>query len=331
MRILITGVTGFVGGHLISELRRHDPAVELWGLGWGEYDQDAVHTAAPGIHLVDGDLVEPPSVERVLSDARPDVIFHLAAASSVARSWDFAARSLEINAIGTVHLFDAVARLELDPIVVVSSTAEIYGHVPDGSAPLTEDTPIAPLSPYGTSKAAQDLLTGQFHAARGLAAVRVRFFNLTGPGRPDHFVASSFARQIAEIEAGLAPPVLRVGNLAAVRDFTDVRDAVRACRMAADRRHAGEVFHVCTGRGVAISEVVEQLCDLSRCDVRVDVDDERLRRSDISWLIGDPSKIAAATGWRAEIPLRQTLSDLLDWWRARLASDRRGAEAPADP
>ncbi len=331
MRILITGVTGFVGGHLISELRRHDPAVELWGLGWGDYDQNAVRAAAPGIHLVDGDLVEPPSVERVLSDARPEVIFHLAAASSVARSWDFAARSLEINAIGTVHLFDAVARLDLDPIVVVSSTAEIYGRVPGGSAPLTEHTPIAPLSPYGTSKAAQDLLTGQFHAARELAAVRVRFFNLTGPGRPDHFVASSFARQIARIEARLAPPVLRVGNLKSVRDFTDVRDAVRACRMVADRHHAGEVFHVCTGRGVAISEVVEQLCDLSRFDVRVEVDNERLRRSDISWLVGDPSKIAAATGWRAEIPLRQTLSDLLDWWRARVASDNRGGGVPVDP
>jgi len=331
MRILITGVTGFVGGHLISELRHHDPAVELWGLVWGECDRDTLRTAAPGIDLVDGDLVDPSSTHAVLSDVRPDVIFHLAAASSVARSWDFAARSLEINAIGTVHLFDAIARLGLDPIIVVSSSSEIYGRVQDGSAPLTEGTPIAPLSPYGTSKAAQDLLTGQFHAVRGLAAVRIRFFHLTGPGRPDHFVVSSVAHQIAAAEAGLAPPILRVGNLNGVRDFTDVRDAVRACRMVADRRHAGEVFHVCTGRGVAITEVVDQLRSLSRCELTVEVDERRKRRSDIPWLVGDPSKIAAAVGWRAEIPLRQTLSDLLDWWRARVVSDSHGRDAPADP
>jgi GDP-4-dehydro-6-deoxy-D-mannose reductase len=287
MRVLITGVTGFVGGHLVTELRRRDATAELWGLAWGEYDPSALQAAAPGIRLVDGDLVDPSSIERVLADARPDAIFHLAAASSVARSWDFAARSLEINAIGTVHLFDAIHRIGLDPIVVVSSTAEIYGRVPPGSAPLDETAPVAPLSPYGTSKAAQDLLTGQFRAARGLAAVRV-------------------------------------GKLDAVRDFTDVRDAVRACRMVADRRHAGEVFHVCTGRGVAITEVVDQLRSLSRCELTVEVDERRKRRSDIPWLVGDPSKIAAAVGWRAEIPLRQTLSDLLDWWRARVVSDSHG-------
>lgn len=317
MRILITGVTGFVGNHLAAELRAHDGEAEIWGLTWGEYDRESLENAAPGIRLIEGDLVDRISVKPILEAARPDLIYHLAAASSVARSWGSAARSLEINAIGTAHLFDAVLESEFDPVVVVSSTAEIYGRIEDTSSPLGEDTPFAPLSPYGTSKVAQDLLTSQYHAGLGLATVRLRFFHLTGPGRPPHFVASSFARQITRIEAGLAPPTLEVGNLDSVRDFTDVRDAVRACRLIADRRHSGGVFHVCTGRPVVISDVVRLLLEMSRCEISVKVDGALVRPSDIPWMVGDPSRIETATGWRAEIPLEQTLRDLLDWWRAQ--------------
>jgi len=321
MRILITGVTGFVGNHLAAELRAHDAEAEIWGLTWGEYDRESLERAAPGIRLIEGDLVDRISVKPILESARPDLIYHLAAASSVARSWGSAARSLEINAVGTAHLFDAVLESELDPVVVVSSTAEVYGRIADTSAPLGEDTPFAPLSPYGTSKVAQDLLTSQYHAGLGLATVRLRFFHLTGPGRPPHFVASSFARQIARVEAGLAPPILEVGNLDSVRDFTDVRDAVRACRLIADRRHSGGVFHVCTGRPVVISDVVRLLLEMSRSEISVEVDGARVRPSDIPWMVGDPSRIEAATGWRAEIPLERTLRDLLDWWRAQSTVD----------
>lgn len=317
MRVLITGITGFVGPHLAAELHTHRAADEIWGLAWGATDRPALERAAPGIRLVEGDIVDPRSITPILAEVRPDVIFHLAAASSVARSWDSAARSLEINAVGSVHLFDAIHRLGIDPVVVVSSTAEIYGRATDTSAPLTESCPLAPVSPYGTSKVAQDLLTGQFHAGRGLATVRVRFFHLTGPGRPPHFVASSFARQIARAELGLEPRRLGVGNLESVRDFTDVRDAVRAVRLAADRRHSGGVFNVCSGRGTTIAEVVRILLDLAEGEISVEVDDDKIRPIDIPWIVGDPSHIEATIGWRAEIPLRQTLSDLLDWWREK--------------
>ena len=317
MRFLITGVTGFVGSHLVAELKAHDRDAEIWGLTWGEYDRQSLESAAPGIRLLAGDLVDRESVKPILAKAQPDVIYHLAAATSVARSWDSVARSLEINAMGTAHLFDAILGLGIDPVVVVSSTAEIYGRVANTSHPVLETTPLAPISPYGTSKAAQDLLTAQFHTGRDLATVRLRFFHLTGPGRPPHFVASSFARQIARAELGIAPPKLEVGNLDSVRDFTDVRDAVRACRMAADSRHAGQVFHVCTGRETVISEVVDLLLAMSTCEISIEVDGDRVRRSDIPWLVGDPSRIEAATGWRAEIPLEKTLQDLLDWWRQR--------------
>lgn len=318
MRILITGVTGFVGSHLAAELHNVDPKDEIWGLAWGSYKPEILEAAAPGITLIEGDLVDESTTGAILAEAQPDVIYHLAAASSVARSWSTAARSLQINAIGTANLFDAILNGGHDPVVVVSSTAEIYGRPAVTTAPLAEDSPLAPVSPYGTSKTAQDLLTAQYHAGRGLTTVRTRFFHLTGPGRPAHFVASAFAKQIAQAELGLAPTTLEVGNLSPVRDFTDVRDAVRACRLVADRRHAGEVFHVCTGHGVAISELVEQLLELSSCEITVKVDEKRFRRADIPWLVGDPTRIRSVTGWQAEIPLRQTLSDLLDWWRERL-------------
>jgi GDP-4-dehydro-6-deoxy-D-mannose reductase len=321
MRILITGVTGFAGTHLVRELHSAAPASEIFGLAWGQYDPQVFESASPGIRLFDGDLVDQPSFDEILADVRPDVIYHFAAASSVARSWDHAARTMEVNASGTANLFTGLLRLKLDPVVVVSSTSEIYGRVEDTATPLTENTPLAPVSPYGTSKTAQDLLAAQFFEGKGLATVRVRLFHLTGPGRPPHFVASSFARQIARAEIGLAPRRLEVGNLESVRDFTDVRDAVRACRLVANRQFSGEVFHICSGRGIAISEVVDELLDLSRCEISVEIDRARMRRSDIPWLVGDPSKIEAATGWRAEIPLRQTLSDLLDWWRERSAVD----------
>lgn len=317
MRILVTGITGFVGTHLAAELHSTIPGAEIWGLTWGQFDRTLIEAAAPGIQLVDGDLVDASSAADVLSQARPNVVYHLAAASSVARSWGSAARSLEINAIGTANLFDAVLQLDLDPVILVSSTAEIYGRVTDTTAPLVEGAPFSPVSPYGTSKVAQDLLTAQYHAGRDLKTVRVRFFHLTGPGRPPHFVASSFARQIARAELGLAPAKLEVGNLDSVRDFTDVRDAVRACRLAADPQHAGEAFNVCTGRAVVISEVVDMLLELSNCPIEVEVDRERFRRADIPWMVGDPTKIETATSWRAEIPLEKTLADLLDWWRAK--------------
>jgi GDP-4-dehydro-6-deoxy-D-mannose reductase len=320
VRTLITGITGFVGPHLARELHRASPEDELWGLTWGSFDPEALKAAAPGVRLLEGEIADPSSIESVLAEARPEVIYHLAAASSVAHSWENAARFLEVNAMGTARLFDAAIRLDLDPVIVISSTAEIYGRVASDAAPLSETTPLAPVSPYGTSKAAQDLLAAQYNPGRGLTTVRLRFFHLTGPGRPPHFVGSSFARQIALIELGRAPAVLRVGNLDSVRDFTDVRDAVRACRMAARRRFGGEVFHVCSGRGVAISDIVDHLLELSSTKISVEIDRQRFRRADIPWLVGDPSKIASATGWSTEIPLRQTLADLLDWWRHQLAA-----------
>ncbi len=211
--------------------------------------------------------------------------------------------------------------LALSPVVVVPCSAEAYGRVDPSRCPLTEEEPFRPVSPYAVSKAAQDLMAYQVHASRGLPVIRMRPFNHTGPGRPDRFVASSFARQLAEMEAGLRPPELHVGNLDAVRDFTDVRDVVRAYRLAADRCTPGEAYHVCSGRPVAVREILEILVSLSTVEPHVVVDPERMRPADIPELWGSAEKLHRATGWAPSIPLERTLGDLLEDWRRRLARE----------
>ena len=306
MRVLITGVTGFVGSWLARHLLEESDGAGVWGMVRWSSDRTAVE-ALPGLHLVQGDLTDGASLVGALRESRPDVLFHLAAASTVASSWNHPAEILEVNAVGQARLFEALRSLDLSPVVVVPCSAEAYGRVDPSRCPVTEDEPFRPVSPYAVSKAAQDLMAYQVHAARGLPVIRMRPFNHTGPGRPDRFVASSFARQLAEMEAGLRPPVLRVGNLEAVRDFSDVRDVVRAYRLAAERGTPGEVYHVCSGRPVAVREVLEILVSRSTVDPRVEPDPERLRPADIPVLWGSAEKLHRATGWEPSIPLERTL------------------------
>jgi GDP-4-dehydro-6-deoxy-D-mannose reductase len=311
VRYLITGVNGFVGPWLVRHLREQIPGAQIFGMAWGDQGREELAE----IRLLEGDLTVPESLTPVLATARPDVVVHLAAASSVASSWQRPAQALEINAIGQVNLLEAMARQGMTPLTVIASSAEVYGRV-DGAA--EETLPPQPISPYGVSKATQELIAHQYANSHGLPVIRLRLFNLIGPGQAQAFAASSFARQVAEIEKGLLPPCIRVGNLAAKRDFTDVRDAVRAFYMAATRGRPGDLFNVCSGRAVTIRELLDQLLALARRPIAEEVDPQRLRRADIPLLLGSNRRLYEATGWRPEIQLRQTLLDLLDWWRARL-------------
>ncbi len=322
MRVLITGVTGFVGTWLARFLLEEVEDVELWGLARWSSDRTPLEPLAPRLRFLAGDLTDGPSLVRALKESRPHVIFHLAASSTVAASWSTPAEILEVNVVGQARLFEALRALELAPVVVVPGSAEAYGRVDPARCPLTEDEPFAPVSPYAVSKAAQDLMAYQYHAAWGLPVIRMRPFNHTGPGRPDRFVASSFARQLAGMEAGLVPPELRVGNLDAVRDFTDVRDVVRAYWLAATRGEPGAAYHVCSGRPVSVRELLDTLISLSTVTPRVEVDPERLRPVDIPVLWGSAARLAAATGWEPRIPLERTLADLLDHWRGRVGGGR---------
>ena len=316
MRILITGITGFVGPHLAEYIAASVTETEIWGLVWGTEPGDV----PPSVQLVGGDLTEISSLVAALEASKPDIVFHLAAASSVASSWDRPGRFLEVNAVGTVNLLEALRTLGMQPRVVVSSSAEIYGPVPPDLQPITEEAPLSPVSPYAASKAAQDLLTAQYFHGFGLPTIRLRLFHHTGPRRPSQFVASSFARQIARIECGLEPPQIAVGNLEAVRDFTDVRDIARAYWLAADKGDPGQAYNVCSGTPVSIRQVLEMLRAHARTQVEVAVDPARLRAADIPCLVGDNARFTKATGWQPEIPLERTLGDLLEWWRENLES-----------
>ena len=225
---------------------------------------------------------------------------------------------MRTNVLGIVHLLDAARRLSLRPAVLVVGSAEEYGPVGKEEIPIREEAPLRPASPYAVSKVAQGALALLYGPAGGMRVVTTRTFHHTGPGRGEAFAESSFARQLAEIEAGRRPPVLEVGNLEAVRDFTDVRDVVRAYWTLLDHGDPGGVYNVCSGRGVRIRELLERLVALARIPVEVRVDAARLRPADIPALVGDPSRLREATGWSPRIELGTTLRDLIDDWRARL-------------
>ena len=318
MRVLVTGVSGFVGGHVVDMLRREHPAAEVAGLD----SRPGNRARALGIEVLQADLDDAGSVRAVLERVRPQRIVHLAAQSSPQRSWEDPAGTLKTNLLGLLHLLEGARTLALAPRVLVVGSAEEYGMVQPGELPLREDAPLRPASPYAVSKVAQGFLAYQYATSLGLPIVRTRTFHHTGPRRGEQFAESSFARQLAEIEAGQRPPRLEVGNLDAVRDFTDVRDVVRAYWALLERGTPGEVYNVCSGRGVRIADLLAELIELSGLQVEVQVDAARLRPLDVPALVGDPARLRAATGWKAAIPLRDTLRDLLAHWRERVGAAR---------
>ena len=316
MKALITGITGFAGSHLAEFLLANDH--EVFGTRRVRSPMDNLRAVADKLTLIDCELSDSSAVRDALKTAQPDLIFHLAAQSFVRASWVYPGFTLFNNIGAQLNIFEAVRELELNPRILVACSSEEYGRAEEKELPLTEDSPLRPLSPYGVSKVAQDMLAYQYHASYGMAVVRTRAFNHTGPRRGEVFATSTFAKQIAEIELGRRKPVVQVGNLSAQRDFTDVRDVVRAYFLACTQGEPGEVYNICSGKSVTIKEILDTLLDLAQCEVSVEVDAARMRPSDVQLLRGDASKLADATGWRPEIELRQTLADLLEYWRERL-------------
>jgi GDP-4-dehydro-6-deoxy-D-mannose reductase len=275
------------------------------------------------VTLVEGDIADAAAMQRALEISRPDWIFHLAAQSFVPTSWTSPGATLDTNVQGQVHLFEAVRRLfggsDPTPRIQIACSSEEYGLVHADELPITEDAPLRPLSPYAVSKVAQDLLAYQYHRSYGLDVVRTRGFNHTGPRRGHVFVCSNFAYQVASIEAGLQDAVIRVGNLDARRDFTDVRDMVRGYALSLEKGEPGEAYNICQGASVSIRHVLEVLLELANLDVRIESDPARMRPSDVPILEGSADRFREATGWAPRIPFEQTLQDLLDYWRDRLA------------
>lgn len=318
MRVLITGITGFVGSHL-AELAL-DRGAEVYGSCRWRSKTDNIDHLRDRVHLIECDLRDLSSVQNLLRGSRPDFIVHLAAQSYVAASWHTPAETLVTNVISQVNLLEAIRSERASPprFLVIGSSEE-YGLAHEDEAPIKETNPLRPLSPYAVSKVTQDLMGYQYFKSYGLPIVRARAFNHEGPRRGDVFVTSSFARQIAEIEVGRREPIIHVGDLQTRRDYTDVRDIVRGYWRLLEAGEAGEVYNLCSGRSWTIQAVLDFLLSEARLRPVVKEDPARLRPSDVPLVVGDASKIRRAVGWVPEIPFENTLRDVLDYWRARLA------------
>jgi len=317
LRVLITGITGFVGSHLADYcMERGD--VEIYGtVRWRSRMENVQHIDKM-LNLVDCDLRDGVAVRHCLSEVKPDYIFHLAAQSFVPTSWKAPVETMVTNIEGEINLFEAMRELKIPARIQLACSSEEYGMVYEDEVPIKETNQLRPLSPYGVSKVAQDLLGYQYHESYGLFVVRTRAFNHTGPRRGDVFVSSNFAKQIALIEKGLKEPVIDVGNLEARRDFTDVRDIVKGYWLALEKGEPGEVYNLGTGKDITIRGMLDKLLSLTDLEIEVRKDRERMRPSDVMVLRADITKFTERTGWEPTIPLDKTLEDLLNYWRERV-------------
>jgi len=299
MKALVTGASGFVGRHLVDHLTASGDEVALC---------DRVHG---GIDICDAG-----AIASLVRSEGPDAVYHLAGWADVGGSWSEPVEAFRANAEGTLNVLLACADAGVARVLSVGS-ADVYGRVTEAELPLREDAPLRPVSPYAASKVAADFLGLQAFLGRGLGVIRVRAFNHLGPGQTDRFVAPALATRIArnEVEGGEVVPV---GNLSPRRDFTDVRDVVRAYRLLVERGEPGEVYNVCSGRDIAVQQLAEMLVAIAERPMRLEPDPDLQRPVDIPVLRGDNARIRAATGWQPEIPMEQTLADLLDDCRRRV-------------
>ncbi len=320
-RVLITGITGFVGSHLVDYILADHPGVAVHGLARWRSPLDKLRHVPPDKYdLHYGDLVDLGSLVRLMKETRPDVVFHLAAQSFVPTSFNAPVDTLQTNTIGTANLLEAVRISDTDPIIHICSSSEVYGQVREEDVPITEDCPLRPASPYAVSKVGEDMIALQYWLSYGTKTIRTRMFTHTGPRRGEVFVVSAFARQIAAIEQKRQDPVLKVGNLDSVRTFSDVRDAVRAYWLLVEKCPPGEVYNIGGDRTITIGGMLDMLLALSPAKDRIEirVDPALLRPSDVTLQIPDCSKFRKVTGWKPTIPLERTLEDTLEYWRGNL-------------
>jgi len=310
--VLITGATGFAGGHLIEHLAGTGTIV-----GWGRSSPRAELAGLATWQSID--LLDRNQVRAAMAALRPAAVYHLAGASQVGESWRDTAKPLEVNVLATAHLFDAIRLANLDCRVLVTGSAAVYS---PSNVPITEDDPLAPPSPYALSKLAQEQLAMHAFRYEGLSVIVARPFNHTGPRQLPAFVAPSIARQIALVEQGHAEPVIRVGNLDAQRDLSDVRDIVRAYEGLIERGTPGQIYNVGSGVGRSIRSVLEALVSRSRVPVRIESDPARLRPGDSPALVADSSRLRAATLWQPRVSFDEMLEDLLEYWREQVRSSK---------
>jgi GDP-4-dehydro-6-deoxy-D-mannose reductase len=302
MRVLITGADGFVGGHLRDHLGERGDTVA-------------------GVDRARADVRDAEAMRRAVREATPDVVFHLAAQPHVAKSFQDPIGTFSVNVLGTVAVLEAVRAESPRARVVVASSAEVYGRARAEELPLVERSELRPATPYAASKVAQEVCAHQYRRSHGLDVVVVRSFNAVGPRQSTEFALPAFASQLARVAHG-AEPVLRVGNLSAERDFTDVRDVARAYRLLAEKGAPGDTYNLCSGRAVAIHDALEVLIRASGLDVRIEIDPARMRPVDTPRLVGSYARLREAVGWEPEISLERTMEDLFKFELGRVVGSR---------
>lgn len=313
-KILITGLFGFAGNYL-ARLLLTQKDVKVAGTYHSQKSEGLLSDIASEFELYQLDLMDYEKVVEVLGKSKPDEIYHLAALASAAQSFEKPGLVITNNITSQLNLFEAVRVNKLNPKIMIISSAEVYGIVDPNDLPVDEETVLKPASPYAVSKIAQDYMGLQYHISYNLNIIRARPFNHIGPGQTDQFATSSFAKKIAEIEKGKREPILTVGNIDAKRDFTDVKDMVKAYVLLMEKGKAGEVYNIGFGKSYKMSEIIDILLSFSNAKIKVEVDPALLRPSDNPELLCDNTKISSLTGWKPEIPIEKTLKEILEYWR----------------
>ena len=315
MKVLITGITGFVGSHLADLMLAE--GYEVFGTQRINSRHRNIYHIKDKIKLLEMDLIDATSINKVIEEVMPDRVYHLGALSWVNPSWNMPAAYMQVNAIGTINLFEALLNNNVKPRVLVSCTPEEFGDVPKEMIPITEKTRIHPINPYAASKAAQDAVCTSYFASYNIPIIRTRGFNHEGPRRDINGANASFAYQIAKIEEGLQEPVIKVGNLEATRNFCDVRDMAKAYHMAMEKCDPGELYIIGSDQIYTMEECLKMLISKSTKanEIKYEVDQKRVRPTELKTFIADCSKFKNKTGWDITIPFDDTMSDVLDYWR----------------
>ncbi len=314
MKSLIIGGAGFVGAYLVRHLKNDlGQEVAVTKMPHEQLNIDGVDM--DDIEVLNLNILNEDEIVELFNKVHPDYIFHLAAQSSVSVSWKNPALTIDVNVKGGVNVLEALRKLDYKPRTLLIGSGEEYGHIRPGETPITEDNNTRPGNIYAATKACQNMLGKIYADAYGLNVMMVRAFNHIGPNQTPLFVVADFCKQVAEIEAGKQEPIIRVGNLSAARDFTDVRDVVRAYAMLVAKGQPGETYNVGSGHAVVIDEILKMILKNSDKDIRVEVDKSKLRPVDVPIIEADITKLQQVTGWSKEIDLEQTIRETLDYWR----------------
>lgn len=308
---LVIGAAGFVGSYLIQEMCANNIEAFATKLPHEKFEN-------PNTKVFDLDILDKDAIVALLFELRPDYIFHLAAQSSVGLAWKNPGLTVDVNIKGSLNVMDAIRELFYKPRVLLIGSGEEYGHIRAGETPITEENALRPGNIYAATKVCQNMIANIYSKAYDLELMMVRAFNHIGPGQASMFVVSDFCKQVAEIEKGLRAPVMKVGNLAAKRDFTDVRDVVKAYILLIQMGIPGETYNVGRGNAKEIQEILNLIVSMSRAEIKVEIDPNKIRPVDVPIIEADITKLNQLTGWKPLIPLEQTIQETLDYWRANL-------------